>query len=65
MFYRFHLPLKKWFWTIYLVGMDKWGCSASFLERLLDVHYQIAWLMFQKILLFKSMEKQKMWHRKR
>lgn len=49
MFHRSHLPLRKWFWAIYLVGTDKRGCSATFLGRLLDVHYQTAWLMVHKI----------------
>lgn len=49
MFHRSHLPLRKWFWAIYLVGTDKRGCSAKLLERLLDVHYQTAWLLVHKI----------------
>ena len=49
MFHRSHLPLRKWFWAIYLVGIDKRGCSASLLERFLEVHYQTAWLMIHKI----------------
>lgn len=49
LFHHTHLPLKKWFWAIYLVGTDKRGCSATLLGRLLDVHYQTAWLMVHKI----------------
>jgi len=49
MFHRTHLPLKKWFWAIYLVGTDKRGCSATLLGQLLNVHYQTAWLMIHKI----------------
>ena len=49
MFHRSHLPLRKWFWAIYLVGTDKRGCSATLLERLLEVHYKTAWLMIHKI----------------
>jgi len=49
MFHRSHLPLRKWFWAIYLVGTDKRGCSATLLKRLLGVHYQTAWLMVHKI----------------
>ena len=49
MFHRSHLPLRKWFWAIYLVGTDTRGCSATLLERLLEVHYKTAWLMIHKI----------------
>jgi transposase-like protein len=41
--------LKKWFWTIFLVGTDKRGCSAKRLEKLIGVHYATAWLMIHKI----------------
>jgi transposase-like protein len=49
LFHHSRLPLRKWFWAIYLVGTDKRGCSAKRLERLLDVHYVTAWLMVHKI----------------
>ena len=48
-FHRTHVPLKKWFWTIFLVGTDKRGCSAKRLEKLIGVHYATAWLMIHKI----------------
>jgi transposase-like protein len=49
MFHRSHLPLRKWFWAIYLVGTDKRGCPATLLERYLEVDYKTAWLMIHKI----------------
>jgi transposase-like protein len=49
LFHRTRVPLKKWFWAIYLVGSDKRGCSAKRLETLLDVNYVTAWLMIHKI----------------
>jgi len=48
-FHRTHVPLRKWFWAIYLVGSDKRGCSAKRLEKLINVHYATAWLIIHKI----------------
>lgn len=48
-FHRTHVPLRKWFWAIFLVGTDKRGCSAKRLEKLIDIHYATAWLMIHKI----------------
>lgn len=49
LFHRTRVPLRKWFWAIYLVGTDKRGCSAKRLETLLSVNYVTAWLMIHKI----------------
>jgi hypothetical protein len=54
-FHRTHVPLRKWFWAISLVGADKRGCSAKWLEKLIGLHYATAWLMIHKIR--KAMEK--------
>jgi len=43
------VPLRKWFWAIYLVGTDKRGCSPKRLEHMLGVNYVTAWLMIHKI----------------
>jgi transposase-like protein len=43
------LPLRKWFWAIFLVSHDKRGVSAKGLERELSVSYPTAWLMLHKI----------------
>jgi transposase-like protein len=48
-FHGTHVPLRKWFWALYLVGSDKRGCSAKQLEKMIDVHYATAWLMVHKI----------------
>lgn len=48
-FHGTHVPLRKWFWALYLVGSDKRGCSAKRLEKMIDVHYATAWLMVHKI----------------
>ncbi len=48
-FHRTRVPLKKWFWAIFMVGHDKRGCSAKRLEKLIGVHYATAWLMIHKI----------------
>ena len=48
-FHRTRVPLRKWFWAIYLVGSDKRGCSAKRLEKMLDVNYVTAWLMIHKL----------------
>jgi transposase-like protein len=49
LFHRTHLPLRTWFWAIFLVGSDKRGCSAKHLERLLGITYDAAWLLIHKI----------------
>lgn len=48
-FHRTHLPIRKWFWSIYLVGTDRRGCSGKMLERMLDIPYSTAWLLLHKI----------------
>ena len=44
-----HLPLKKWFWAIYLIAEDKRGISAKALQRHLHVTYKTAWYLLQRI----------------
>jgi hypothetical protein len=41
--------LSKWFITAYLMGRDKRGVSAKFLQRELAVAYQTAWTMAHKL----------------
>ena len=43
------LPLRYWFWAIFLVAQDKGGISALTLKRLLNISYRAAWLMLHKI----------------
>ena len=49
MFHRSHVPLRKWFWAIFLVSHDKGGVSALRLSKLLGVARATGWLMLQKI----------------
>jgi hypothetical protein len=46
---RTHIPLQKWFWALYLVSMDKRGCSAMQLSRELVLPYNTAWFLLQRI----------------
>jgi hypothetical protein len=41
--------LSKWFLAAYLMGRDKRGVSAKFLQRELAVAYQTAWTMAHKL----------------
>jgi hypothetical protein len=43
------LPIKTWFWAIYLVANDKRGSSATYLGNVLNLRYKSAWLLLQKI----------------
>lgn len=47
--HRTHLPLTVWFWAMYLCATDKRGISASHLSRLLDVCYETAWYLLDRI----------------
>jgi transposase-like protein len=49
MFHRTRTPLLVWFWTIFLVAIDKRGHSALQLHRELSVPYDRAWRMLHKI----------------
>jgi transposase-like protein len=49
-FHRSHLPLRSWFWAMWLMCTQKTGLSAKGLERELGLgSYQTAWLMLQKL----------------
>ena len=48
-FHRTRTDLAKWFLATYLMGRDKRGVSAKFLQRELGVAYQTAWTMAQKL----------------
>jgi transposase-like protein len=48
--HRSKLPLRTWFWAIFLVGRDKKGISAVQLQRDIGVKtYRTAWLLLHKI----------------
>jgi transposase-like protein len=48
-FHRTRTGLAKWFLAAYLMGRDKRGVSAKFLQRELGVTYQTAWTMAHKL----------------
>jgi len=48
-FHRTRTALPKWFLAAYLMGRDKRGVSAKFLERELGVSYPTAWTMTHKL----------------
>jgi transposase-like protein len=48
-FHRTRTELPKWFVAAYLMGRDKRGVSAKFLQRELGVAYQTAWTMAHKL----------------
>src|SRR6267378_1658569 len=48
-FHRTRTDLAKWFLAAYLMGRDKRGVSAKFLQRELVVAYQTAWTMAHKL----------------
>lgn len=48
-FHRTRTALPKWFFAAYLMGRDKRGVSAKFLERELEVAYQTAWSILHKL----------------
>ncbi|MDR1734216.1 MAG: IS1595 family transposase [Oscillospiraceae bacterium] len=44
-----HLPLRKWFWAMYLVVTDKRGVSALYLQKHLHTTYKTAWFLLHRI----------------
>lgn len=48
-FHRSRIPLRKWFWAIFLFMNDKRGVSALQISRSLGVRYETAWFMLHKI----------------
>ncbi|MDR1733595.1 MAG: IS1595 family transposase [Oscillospiraceae bacterium] len=44
-----HLPLKKWFWAMYLAATDKRGVSALWIQKQLHMAYNSAWFLMQRI----------------
>lgn len=47
--HRTKIPLTKWFWGAYLVTTDKRGMSALQFSRQLDLRYETAYMMLQKL----------------
>jgi len=49
MFQDTHLPLRKWFVTIYLMCESKKGISANQIKRTIGVSYKTAWYLCHRI----------------
>jgi hypothetical protein len=48
--HRTKVPLAHWFWTAYLMTLDKRGVSALLLQRQLGLTcYETAWMMLHKL----------------
>ncbi len=49
-FHRTKIPLRKWFWFIFLISSQKTGVSIQGLQRLLGIKsYKTAWTMAHKV----------------
>ena len=49
-FHKTRVPLRKWFWMIYLMGHQKSGISMMSLQSMLEIKsYKTVWLMGHKI----------------
>lgn len=48
-FHDSHLPLRKWFFAVYLMTESKKGMSANQLKRTLHVSYKTAWYLCHRI----------------
>ena len=50
MFHKSRIPLRKWFWAIFLVSTSKKGMPMLYLQKQLGIKsYRAAWLMGHKI----------------
>jgi len=43
------LPIKTWFWAMFIMATDKRGSSATYLSTVLKIRYKSAWLLLQKL----------------
>jgi len=43
------LPIKIWFWAMFIMATDKRGSSATYLSTVLKIRYKSAWLLLQKL----------------
>jgi hypothetical protein len=48
-FHRTKVPIRKWFWMIYLLSTSKKAASTLYLSQQLKVSYPTAWSMRRKI----------------
>lgn len=48
-FHRTKVPLRKWFWCIYLLSTPKKSVSTLYLSKQLELNYRTAWSMRRKL----------------
>ncbi len=48
-FHGSHVPLTKWFWTLYLISADKGGISALRLAKIIGVQWRTAYKMLRTL----------------
>ncbi len=48
-FHKTRVPLKKWFWMIYLIASSKKAASTLYLSQQLKISYKTTWLMRRKL----------------
>ena len=49
-FHKSHIPLRKWFWEIFLIATSNKSVSALYLQKQLGIGtYRATWMMMQKI----------------
>jgi transposase-like protein len=48
-FHKTRIPLRHWFWMIYMVAQDKGGASAMRLANQLGMYYKTTWHVLHKI----------------
>ncbi len=49
LFHKTKIPLKSWFWLIFLMTQDKGGISTVRAAQLLNMHYATVWFIMHKI----------------
>jgi hypothetical protein len=49
LFHKTKIPIKAWFWIIFLMAQDKGGISTMRAASLLDMHYTTVWFIMHKI----------------
>jgi hypothetical protein len=49
LFHKTKIPLKNWFWLIFLMSQDKGGISTMRAAALLGMHYTTVWNMMHKV----------------
>jgi transposase-like protein len=48
-FHKTKIPLKRWFWLIFLMTQDKGGISTKRAAALLQMHYTTVWFIMHKL----------------